>query len=111
MPILVSAVRRIFRLPESAARWMWIELGCARFREMPRIRAALFMIRGHPFASDAALAFVLAALVLSEVFTSKGYLTGSNWVYVPVAVLMTVPLALRRLASGRRRPGSRARRL
>ena len=98
MPILVSAVRRIFRLPESAARWMWIELGCARFREMPRIRAALFMIRGHPFASDAALAFVLAALVLSEVFTSKGYLTGSNWVYVPVAVLMTVPLAWRRRA-------------
>src|SRR5438093_888275 len=98
MPILVSAVRRIFRLPESAARWMWIELGCARFREMPRIRAALFMIRGHPFASDAVLAFVLAALVLSEVFTSKGYLTGSNWVYVPVAVLMTVPLAWRRRA-------------
>jgi signal transduction histidine kinase len=98
MPILVSAVRRIFRLPGSAARLMCIEVDCARFREMPRIRAAFFIIRGHPFASDAVLAFVLAALVLSEVFTSKGYLTGSNWVYVPVAVLMTVPLAWRRRA-------------
>jgi signal transduction histidine kinase len=98
MPILVSAVRRIFRLRESAARLMWIELGCARFREMPRIRAAFFVIRGHPFATDALLAFALAALVLSEVFTSEGYLTGSNWVYVPVALLMTVPLAWRRRA-------------
>ena len=44
------------------------------------------------------LAFALAAVVLSEVFTSGGYLTGSNWVYVPVAVLMTVPLAWRRHA-------------
>ena len=65
---------------------------------MPRIRAAVFMIRGHPFATDAALAFALAAVVLFEVFTSKGYLTGSAWVYVPVALLMTVPLAWRRRA-------------
>src|SRR5438876_2517696 len=98
MPILVSAVRRIFRARESAARLMWIGLGCARFREMARIRAAFLMIRGHPFASDAVLAFVLAALVLSEVFTSGGYLTGSNSVYVAVALLMTVPLAWRRRA-------------
>jgi signal transduction histidine kinase len=98
MPIFASAVRRIFRPPESAVRLMWIEPGCARFREMPRIRAAFFMIRGHPFASDAVLAFALAALVLFEVFTSKGYLTGSNWVYVSVALLMTVPLAWRRRA-------------
>ena len=77
---------------------MWIEVGCARFREMPRIRAAFYMIRGHPFASDAVLAFALAAVVLFEVFTSKSYLTGSNGVYVPVAVLMTVPLAWRRRA-------------
>src|SRR5947207_2982567 len=98
MPILVYAVRRIFRLLESAARLMWIGLGCARFREMPRIRAAFLMIRGHPFASDVVLAFALAVLVLSEVFTSGGYLSGSNWVYVTVAVLMTVPLAWRRRA-------------
>ncbi len=63
---------------------------------MPRIRAVVQMLRGHPFASDASLAFVLAAFVLSEVFTSGGYLTGSNWVYVPLAVSMTVPLAWRR---------------
>ncbi len=56
------------------------------------------MLRGHPFASDAVLAFVLAALVLSEVLTSGDYLTGSRWVYVPVALLMTVPLAWRRRA-------------
>ena len=56
------------------------------------------MLRGHPFASDALLAFILAAFVLSEVYTSGGYLTGSNWVYVPAATLMTVPLAWRRRA-------------
>src|SRR2546422_1978495 len=77
---------------------MWIELRCATFRYMARIRAVVRMLRGHPFASDALLALALAALVLSEVFTSRGYLTGSNWVYVPVAVLMTVPLAWRRRA-------------
>ncbi|TML56902.1 MAG: hypothetical protein E6G18_15675 [Actinobacteria bacterium] len=65
---------------------------------MPRIRALFGMLRGHPFASDGLLAVALAAFVLSEVFTSGSYLTGSNWVYVPVAVLMTVPLALRRRA-------------
>jgi signal transduction histidine kinase len=65
---------------------------------MARIRAAVFMIRGHPFATDAVLALALAAVVLFEVFTSNGYLTGSAWVYVPVAVLMTVPLAWRRRA-------------
>ena len=96
MLIFVSAERRIFQLLESAVRLMWIWLYCARFRDMPRIRAIVRMLRGHPFASDALLAIVLAAFVLSEVYTSGGYLTGSNWVYVPVAVLMTVPLAWRR---------------
>ena len=42
------------------------------------------------------LAFALAAFVLSDVFTSRGYLTGSKWVYIPAALLMTVPLAWRR---------------
>jgi signal transduction histidine kinase len=60
------------------------------------MRAAFFMIRGHPFAADAALAVALAALVLSEIATSRAYLTGSNWVYVPVALVMTIPLAWRR---------------
>jgi signal transduction histidine kinase len=53
-------------------------------------------LRDHPFASDAALAGVLAVVVLSEVFTSGSYLTGSNWAYVPAGVLITVPLAWRR---------------
>ena len=65
---------------------------------MSRIRAVVRMLRGHPFASDAVLAFALAAFVLSEVFTSGDYLTGSRWVYVPLALLMTVPLAWRRRA-------------
>jgi signal transduction histidine kinase len=63
---------------------------------MTRARAVVQAFREHPFASDAALAFGLAALVLSDVLTSGGYLSGSNWVYIPVALLMTVPLAWRR---------------
>jgi signal transduction histidine kinase len=65
---------------------------------MARIRAVVGTVRGHPFATDALLAIGLAALVLSEVLTSQAYLTGSNWVYVPAALLMTVPLAWRRRA-------------
>jgi hypothetical protein len=44
------------------------------------------------------LAGVLATLVLADVFTSGSYLTGSEAVYVPVGLLMTVPLAWRRRA-------------
>jgi signal transduction histidine kinase len=66
------------------------------FLSMTRARAVVQAFRAHPFASDAVLAFGLAALVLSEVLTSRDYLSGSNWVYVPVALLMTVPLAWRR---------------
>jgi signal transduction histidine kinase len=62
------------------------------------MRHVLQALRRHPFASDAALALALAALVLSDVFTSRGYLTGSLSVYVPVALLMTLPLAWRRSA-------------
>ena len=65
---------------------------------MARMRAVLQSLRRHPFASDVALAFALAVLVLSDVFTSRGYLTGSLAVYVPVALLMTLPLAWRRHA-------------
>jgi signal transduction histidine kinase len=63
---------------------------------MRAIRAAAQALRDHPFATDAVLAFALLVLVLSEVLTSGGYLTGSEWVYVPVALLMTLPLAWRR---------------
>jgi signal transduction histidine kinase len=60
------------------------------------IRAGIRAVQRHPFASDAVLGSALALLVLSEVFTSRSYLTGSEWVYVPVALLMTLPLAWRR---------------
>jgi signal transduction histidine kinase len=63
---------------------------------MRAIRAGAQALRDHPFAADAALAAALAVLVLSEVLTSRGYLTGSEWVYVSVALLMTLPLAWRR---------------
>ena len=63
---------------------------------MRAIRAAAQALREHPFATDAALALVLGVLVLLDVLTSSGYLTGSEWVYVPVALLMTLPLAWRR---------------
>lgn len=69
---------------------------CATFLDMPRLRAIVRSLRNHPFASDAALALVLAALTLSEVSTSGGYLTGSDWIYIPAGLLMTVPLAWRR---------------
>jgi signal transduction histidine kinase len=96
MPIFVSAARGIVRSPESAVRPMRILVRCATFLGVPRIRAIARILRDHPFASDAALASLLAAFVLSEVFTSGGYLTGSKWVYVPVGLLMTIPLAWRR---------------
>jgi signal transduction histidine kinase len=96
--IFVSAERRIFQRLKSAARLMWIGLGCATFRPMPRIRVLARMLRDHPFATDAVAACALAVLVLTDILTSPAYLTGSSWVYVPVAVLMTVPLAWRRTA-------------
>ncbi|HEY6069407.1 MAG TPA: sensor histidine kinase [Gaiellaceae bacterium] len=63
---------------------------------MAGIRALVTNFRDHPFAVDAALACVLAGVVLSDVVTSADYLTGSNWIYVPVALFMTAPLAFRR---------------
>ena len=96
MPIFTSAERRIYAALESAARMMSIEHDCATFRAMARIRAVVRISRDHPYAADATLAFALAALALSDVFTSGGYLTGSKWVYVPTALAMTVPLAWRR---------------
>jgi signal transduction histidine kinase len=63
---------------------------------MPGIRAIVRMLRDRPFVADAVLACALAGLVLDDVFTAGGYLSGSSWVYVPVGLLMTVPLAWRR---------------
>jgi signal transduction histidine kinase len=53
-------------------------------------------IRGHPFAVDGAVAVVLGALVIEDLFSSGGYYTASQWIYVPAALLMTLPLAWRR---------------
>src|SRR6266487_84069 len=77
---------------------MSIVTHCVTFLSMTRARSFVVAFRDHPFGSDALLAFGLAALVLSDVLTSRDYLRGSNWVYVPVALLMTVPLAWRRRA-------------
>src|SRR5262245_41624718 len=63
---------------------------------MRRARTIVRILRQHPFASDSALALLLAALTLADVLTSRGYLTGSLWIYVPAALLITVPLAWRR---------------
>ena len=52
----------------------------------------------HPFASDAALALAVAAIVQFDVLSDDGYLSASNWVYVPTTLLMTLPLAWRRRA-------------
>jgi signal transduction histidine kinase len=50
----------------------------------------------HPFAVDAAVAVALAGLVLSDVAPPSDYYTASKWIYVPAALLMTLPLAWRR---------------
>ena len=65
---------------------------------MRHLRRLVRVLRGHVFAVDALLAVALAGLVLSDVFTSESYLTGSEAVYVLVALLMTLPLAWRRRA-------------
>jgi signal transduction histidine kinase len=63
------------------------------------IRAVVRALRSHPVASDAALACALALFVLQDVLLANGdYLTGPKSVYVPAALLITVPLAWRRRA-------------
>ena len=70
--------------------------GLSYLQSMRAIRAAAQALQDHPVVTDAALALALLLLVLSEVLTSRSYLTGSEWVYVPIALLMTLPLAWRR---------------
>jgi hypothetical protein len=55
-------------------------------------------IDDHPLATDSALAVALAGLVLGDIFTSTGYYTASLAIYVPATLLMTLPLAFRRVA-------------
>ena len=67
-------------------------------RTMARLRALPRLLEQHPFAADGMLAGVLAAGVLADIWTSRDYFTASQAIYVPAALLMTLPLAWRRLA-------------
>ena len=64
---------------------------------MARLQAAIRLIRDRSFASDCALAALLTVVVLGDVLASSDYLAGSKGIYVPAALLMTVPLAWRRV--------------
>jgi signal transduction histidine kinase len=68
------------------------------FRRVERLRYVWDAIQRHPFAGDAAIAVALAAFVLSDLLTSGDYYTASKAIYVPAALLMTLPLAWRRKA-------------
>jgi signal transduction histidine kinase len=63
---------------------------------MRRLSGVRQMIAEHPFAVDSVLAAGLAAVVIEDLVTSGGYYTASQWIYVPAALLMTLPLAWRR---------------
>src|SRR5262245_48128914 len=54
------------------------------------------LVHAHPFVVDCAFAIALGCLVVEDLFSSGGYYTASQWVYVPAALLMTLPLAWRR---------------
>jgi signal transduction histidine kinase len=56
------------------------------------------LVERHPFAADSAIAVALAAFVLLDVLGSGDYYTASKAIYVPAALLMTLPLAWRRKA-------------
>ena len=58
-----------------------------------RVRGA---VRQHPLTADAALAFLLAALVVWEVLTTD--VTGSPPLLILAGLAMTLPLALRRVS-------------
>jgi signal transduction histidine kinase len=53
-------------------------------------------VESHPTAVDSVIAIVLAVIVVEDLFSSGGYYTASQWIYVPSALLMTLPLAWRR---------------
>jgi signal transduction histidine kinase len=65
---------------------------------MSRIADVRRSIEEHPFAVDCAIAVTLAAIVVEDLVSSGGYYTASQWIYVPAALLMTLPLAWRRRA-------------
>jgi signal transduction histidine kinase len=55
-------------------------------------------IARHPFGADALVALGLAAFVQQDIWGSGDYFTASRAIYVPAALLMTLPLAFRRSA-------------
>src|SRR5437867_8305931 len=65
---------------------------------MRRFQSVRRLVERNSFVSDSALAVALAGLVLSDLWTSGDYLTASKAIYVPAALLMTLPLAWRRKA-------------
>jgi len=67
-------------------------------RRVKWLRRSWRLVERHPFASDAAIAVALAAFVLSDLLGSGDYYTASKAIYVPAALLMTLPLAWRRSA-------------
>jgi signal transduction histidine kinase len=67
-------------------------------RRVKWLRRSWRLVERHPFASDAAIAIALAAFVLSDLLGSGDYYAASKAIYVPAALLMTLPLAWRRSA-------------
>ena len=65
---------------------------------MRLLRVSRGVIERHPFASDALVAIAAAAIVQADIWGDDGYLSASNWIYVPTGLLMTLPLAWRRRA-------------
>jgi signal transduction histidine kinase len=62
------------------------------------LRVAQGVVERHPLASDALVAIVAAGIVQADIWGDDGYLSASNWIYVPTGLLMTLPLAWRRRA-------------
>ena len=56
------------------------------------------LIARHPLAADAVVAAVLTLFVQQDIWASSDYFTASKAIYVPAALLMTLPLAFRRRA-------------
>src|SRR4030095_7847881 len=73
------------RLGRWLRSWRWLE-------------AARGVVARHPLASDTFVAVVLAVFVLQDIFGSGDYFTASKAIYVPAALLMTLPPAFRRRA-------------
>jgi signal transduction histidine kinase len=60
--------------------------------------AARTWMARRPFTVDAVVAVALAVFVLQDIFSSGDYYSASKLIYVPAALLMTLPLAFRRRA-------------